>query len=230
MRVASLQKLSLIDYPDKIATIVFLEGCNFRCPFCQNPDLVLSKENSLIQEKVFFSFLERRKGLIDGVCITGGEPTIQPGLIEFIGRIKKQGFLVKLDTNGNEPKVLENLLKKRFLDFVAMDIKSSPERYSEAVGKKINLEELFKSIDLIQKSKIDYEFRTTAVPGLVNREEIQRIGEWLKGSKAFSLQQFRAEKTLDEEWQKIRPYTDLELKELIEIAKPYFQKVELRGL
>jgi pyruvate formate lyase activating enzyme len=233
MLIGGLQKLTLIDYPGKVAAVLFTLGCNFRCPFCQNPELVdpmKMKGQPQVKEKALFDFLKSRKGLLDGICITGGEPTIQPTLVNFIKKIKQEGFLVKLDTNGSQSKILEKLFQERLLDFIAMDIKGSPERYPKAVGKQINLENIFRSIDLIQASGIDYEFRTTIVPTLVNKKEIKKIGQWLKGSKVFALQQFRIEKTLDPFWQKIEPYSEKELRELTEVARPYFQEVELRGI
>jgi len=233
MLIGGLQKSTLIDYPKKVVATVFTLGCNFNCSFCHNPELVdlkKIKQQPRIEEEIFFNFLKSRKNLLDGVCITGGEPTIQTDLIDFIKKIKEEDFLVKLDTNGSNPRVIKELLKQGLLDFIAMDIKSSAEKYQEAVGCKINLENIQKSIDLIQQSKIEYEFRTTIVPGLIDKKEIEKIGKWLNGSKSFSLQQFRKEKTLDKSFQKIMPYPDEELKEMAEIAKPYFDKVELRGL
>lgn len=233
MNIAGLQKLSLIDYPGKIVVVVFFPGCNFFCPFCQNPDLVDLKglnEKLFIKEKDFFDFLKKRRGLLEGVCLTGGEPTIQPDLFPFIKKIKQYDFLVKLDTNGYQPDILETILKENLIDFAAMDIKSSLEKYPLAVGKKVNPDNILKSIDLIRNGKIDYEFRTTVVPPLIDKNEIEKICQWLKGSRAFTLQQFKPEKTLNKEWQKIIPYSLIEIKEMFEMAQPYFKKVELRGI
>jgi len=233
MLIGGLQKSTLIDYPKKVAATLFALGCNFNCSFCHNPELVdvkKIKQQPRIEEKVFFSFLKSRKGLLDGICITGGEPTIQPDLINFIKKIKKENFLVKLDTNGSNPKVLKELFEQNLLDFLAMDIKSSIEKYQKVVGCKVNLKNIQESIDLIKQSKIEYEFRTTIVPGLIDIKEIKKISQWLNRSKAFALQQFRKEKTLDKSWQKVMPYSDEKLKEMAEIAKLYFDKVELRGL
>jgi pyruvate formate lyase activating enzyme len=233
MLIGGLQKLTLIDYPGKVAVTLFALGCDFRCPWCQNPELVdpkKTKKQPRIKEEVFFNFLKSRQGLLDGVCLTGGEPTIQPALIDFIRKIKQEGFLVKLDTNGSQPAILEKLFQQGLLDFVAMDIKSSLERYSEATGQPVELKDIQKSIDLIKQSKIDYEFRTTAVPGLIDQIEIKKIGQWLQGAKCFALQQFRTEKTLDKTWQKIKPYSEEELRRLVKIIEPYFEKVELRSV
>lgn len=233
MLIGGLEKLSLIDYPGKMAAVAFSLGCNFQCPFCQNPELVDSKKmkkQPRIKEDAFFDFLKSRQDLLDGVCLTGGEPTIQPDLIDFIKKIKQLGFLVKLDTNGSNPEILKKLFQENLLDFVAMDIKSSPEKYPEAINQKIDFKKIEQSIELIKQSKIAYEFRTTLVPGLVDEEEIRKIGQWLKGAELFALQQFRPEKTLDPAYQKINPYPQEKIQKLAEIARPYFKKVELRGI
>jgi len=189
MKIGGLQKLTLVDYPGKIAATVFLIGCNFRCGFCHNPELIDSSKKEVISEKEFFDFLKERKGLLDGVCITGGEPTIVSDLFNFIKKIKDLGFLVKLDTNGSNPEILKELINS--LDYIAMDVKTSMKKYNKAVGKEIDLNNINKSIDLIKDSNIDYEFRTTVIPGLVDKNDIIEIGKWLKGVKKIVLQQFR---------------------------------------
>ncbi|PJE57621.1 MAG: anaerobic ribonucleoside-triphosphate reductase activating protein [Candidatus Portnoybacteria bacterium CG10_big_fil_rev_8_21_14_0_10_38_18] len=231
MKIGGLQKLTLIDYPGKIAATVFLFGCNFKCPFCQNPELVDTKKvnnQQEISEKEFFDFLDSKKGLIDGICITGGEPTFQLDLIDFIKKIKNKGFLIKLDTNGSNPEILEKLIKENLLDFIAMDIKSSQNNYSKAAGVKVDLGKINKSIDLIKNSNIDYEFRTTVVPGLVGKKDIEEIGKWLKGTKNFALQQFQNKKVLDKEFEKIQPYSEETLKEFKKMLEKNIKKVELR--
>jgi len=233
MRIGGLQKSTLVDYPGKVVATIFTLGCNFRCTFCQNPELVdpmKIKQQPQIKEGAFFDFLKSRRGLLDGVCLTGGEPLIQSDLIDFVRKIKKQGFLVKLDTNGSQPAKLKKLFQENLLDFVAMDVKSSQENYSKAVGLKVNLKNIQKSIDLIRQSGVDYEFRTTTAPGIIDKKEIEKIGQWLEDAKKFALQQFRTEKTLDKSWQKIKPYSGEKLKEMVKIAQPYFDKVELRGI
>ncbi len=231
MLLGGLQKLTLVDYPSKIAATVFSSGCNFRCPFCQNPELVLPeqiKKQPQITEKDFFDFLKSRQGLLEGVCLTGGEPTIQRDLPKFIRQIKNLGFLVKLDTNGYNPSVLDKLIKKKLVDYLAMDIKSSPERYSQAAGLKINLENIQKSIDLIKDSGLDYEFRITVIPTIVGQKEIRKIGQWLQGVKLIALQQFQNQKALDERFKKIKPYSEETLRKFLEILKPYPEKAVLR--
>ena len=233
IEIRGLEKLSLIDYPGKIAAIVFFSGCNFYCGFCHNPELVelsLIKKQPKIKEEYFFNFLDSRKGLLEGVCLTGGEPTINPDLPEFIEKIKQKGFLIKLDTNGSNPKMLKKLLEENLLDFIAMDIKSSKENYPRAANQSVNLVNIQKSVNLIQKSGKEYEFRTTAAPGLIDKTEIEKIGQWLKGAKSFALQQFRIEKTLDKSLKKLKPYSAPELNNLADILRKYIERVELRGI
>ncbi len=231
MKIGGLQKLTLVDYPNKIAATVFLSGCNFKCGFCHNPELVDAKRiknHPEISEKEFFDFLKSKKGLIDGVCITGGEPTVNADLPEFIRKIKDLNFSMKLDTNGNNPKILEKLIKEKLLNFIAMDIKTSLDKYEQVTNTKIKIENIKESVELIKKSGIDYEFRTTVVPGIVERKDIEKIGKWLKGTKKYVLQQFRNQKVLNKEFGKIVPYWDDTLKEFQKILEKYIKKVELR--
>lgn len=195
MLLGGLQRMTLIDYPGKIAATVFTAGCNFRCPFCHNPELVIKSEflvspddNTL--EKEFFEFLKTRQGKLDGICITGGEPTVQPDLIEFITKIKKLGFAVKLDSNGTRPDVLRKLFQKKILDYVAMDIKSSLDNYKNICGIKMDLERIKLSVDLVKNSGVDYEFRTTVVPGLHTVGEFKDVSKWLAGSQKYILQKY----------------------------------------
>ncbi|MEA2113617.1 MAG: anaerobic ribonucleoside-triphosphate reductase activating protein [Patescibacteria group bacterium] len=232
MLIGGLQKTTLIDYPGKVAATVFTLGCNFNCPFCHNPELVdrkKIKEQPVIEEKVFFDFLESRRGLLEAICITGGEPTIHSDLINFIGKIKEKGFLVKLDTNGGRPKVLSELFQKNLIDFTAMDIKSSPAKYCQAIGGQIKQQSILESINLIKNSKKGYEFRTTVVPGLVDKEDIKKIGQLLNGAKSFVLQQFEIGKNLNDLWRGVKLYSEGELNEMAEIARQYSRQVEVRG-
>jgi pyruvate formate lyase activating enzyme len=229
MKIGGLQKLTLVDYPNKIAATVFLTGCNFKCGFCHNPSLVNpGKNENQISELEFFNFLKSKQGLVDGICITGGEPTINSDLPKFIQKIKKLNFAIKLDTNGNNPKILQKLIDKKLLSFVAMDIKTSLDKYEKATNTKINLENIKESVEIIKNSKIDYEFRTTVVPGIVDREDIEKIGKWLKGTKKYVLQQFRNQKVLNKEFEKVVPYWDDTLKEFKKILEKYIKNVELR--
>jgi len=231
MLIGGLQKLTLIDYPGHIAATVFTVGCNFRCPFCHNPELVergaWSVEHKL--EKDFFDFLGERRGKLEGVCITGGEPTIQPDLEEFIRKIKDLGYKVKLDTNGARPDVLRRLYAKKLLDFVAMDIKSDLENYEKTANSKIDTERIKLSVDLIRNSGVDYEFRTTAVPGLHKEEDFIKIGKWLEGSKKYVLQTFEDKgKILDPNLKKKTKGKKLDLEKIAGKIKKYFGKVEIR--
>jgi pyruvate formate lyase activating enzyme len=242
VKIGGLQKMTMIDYPGTISATVFLIGCNFKCGFCHNPELVnpeLIKNQLEISQDDFFKFLDERKELLEGICITGGEPTINSGLLKFIKKIKAKGFLVKLDTNGSNPEMLEKLINEKLIDFVAMDIKTSIDvkiknqkskikNYDKATGVSVNLKKILRSVELIKNSGIDYEFRTTAVPGIVEKEDIEKIGEWLQGIKKFALQQFQNKKVLDKNFEKLEPYSEEILKEFKEILEKYIEKVELR--
>lgn len=195
MKIAGLQKTTLLDFPTKVACIVFLHGCNFRCPFCHNANLVTEKELNpiTITEEEFFHFLSKRKGLLDGVCISGGEPTIyQEELITFIRKIKDLDFLVKLDTNGTNPELLQKLLKDSFIDYIAMDIKNSKENYLKTIGlTKLELDKIENSIKLIKNSSIDYEFRTTVVNPLHTKDDFRNIANWIGDCNHYYLQTFQ---------------------------------------
>ncbi len=231
MLLGGLQKLTLIDYPGHIAATVFTVGCNFRCPFCHNPELVLSmgyKVSSIFEDELF-KFLEDRKGKLEGVCITGGEPTIQPDIIDFIQKIKHLGYKVKLDTNGTRPDVLRNLFRKNLLDFVAMDIKSSLEEYDKTTNSQVDIERIKLSVKLIRNSAVDYEFRTTVVPGLHKEEDFAKIGKWLAGSKKYVLQAFEDKgKILDPNLKKRIKGKKIDLGKIAKSIGRYFGKVEAR--
>ncbi len=191
MLISGLQKLTLLDYPGKTAAIIFTYGCNFRCPYCHNALLVTEKMQDNIPENEVFAFLEKRKGILDAVCITGGEPTLQKNLKEFIIRVRSLGYSVKLDTNGTNPLLLDELLSEGLLDYVAMDIKNAPEKYSLTSGADVNINSIIKSIGLIKEKAPDYEFRTTVTKELHSEKDLFAIAE-LVGSKAkYFLQQFK---------------------------------------
>lgn len=229
MTIGGIQKNTLIDYPGKIAATVFLAGCNLRCPWCYSSELVLPekiKEQPVISEKELFSFLNERKGLLEGVVICGGEPTINKDLPDLLKRIKKMGFSLKLDSNGTNPEILENLVGKNLIDYVAMDVKLPKEKYKEVLG--VDPERIDRSISFLKKGKADYEFRTTVVPGVLEKEDILKIADWIKGSKKYYLQNFRAEKTIDPSFAKRKPYSDEYLKEILESIRPLFETCQLR--
>ncbi len=228
--VKGLQKTSLIDFPPYTAAVVFLGGCNFRCRFCHNPELVLRfNDIPTISEKELFGFLEGRKKWIDGVCVTGGEPCIYPDLCEFVKRIKEIGFLVKLDTNGTNPEMLKRLIDGGLVDYIAMDIKAPLEIYDDVCGVDVVKENIEESAEMIKKSKVEHEFRTTVVPGLIGKKEIFLIGKWLNGSKRYAIQNFRGTRELiDKELQGTMGYTKEELGEMKKIAEAYFEEVVVR--
>lgn len=230
MRIGGFQKLTLIDYPGKIATTVFTIGCSFKCPFCHNPELVIKSEFLPWEgvEEEFFQHLEKRKGKLDGVCITGGEPTIQPDIVEFIKKIKDMGYLVKLDTNGTKPDVLKKLYDLKLLDFVATDIKNAPERYDDTVGLKANMENVKKSVAMIMKSGVPYEFRTTVVPGIHTEKDFDIIAEWIDGADAYYLQEYRSGKTIDRDMDKITKGKTIDLEKIGEKIGKRFKKFGIR--
>ncbi len=193
MEIHGFNKTTLLDYPGHVAATVFTGGCNFRCPFCHNSNLVLNPASQpQIPEEEVFAHLEKRRGILEGVCITGGEPTLQPDLPDFIRKVKELDYPVKLDTNGYEPKVLRRLLEEGMLDYVAMDIKAAPEHYAEAAGcPGLDFSRIEESIHILKNCGIPYEFRTTVVQGLHTVEEFTAIGRLLEGSRAYYLQYFR---------------------------------------
>jgi pyruvate formate lyase activating enzyme len=230
MKIAGLQRTSLIDYPEHIATIVFTQGCNYRCPYCHNSSLIAnsSQKSSYLSLEDFWNFIKKRRKLIDGVSITGGEPTLQPGLIDFIKEIKARGLKVKLDTNGSNPDILAELLAANLLDYIAMDIKSSLQSYSAVVGE-CNLDKVKKSIELIKSSKIDYEFRTTVVPTLHTEQDFKDIGELIAGAERYYIQNFRPINTLDKGLEELSSFPPDKLNKFKEIVSPYVVKVGIRN-
>lgn len=224
--IGGIQKTSLLDFPDKISAIVFTQGCNFNCGYCHNPDLLNSKKD-IYSTDVFFEFLEKRRGKLDGVVITGGEATLQPDLIPFIKEIKSRGFLVKLDTNGYRPEVLKEALD--IVDYVAMDIKAPLEEYSKITNTQIDVEKIEESIKLLQKSNVAYEFRTTVMKSQLSYDDFRKIGELIKGTENYFLQKFEAKTTINDETLKNEvSYSNKEFNEIINLLKEYNIKAKLR--
>ncbi|MBR4050928.1 MAG: anaerobic ribonucleoside-triphosphate reductase activating protein [Clostridia bacterium] len=192
MIIYGLQKLSLLDYPGKTACTVFTGGCNFRCPYCHNASLVVGlDEVEPVDYDEFFAFLNKRKNILDGVCITGGEPLLQPDIEDFIRKIKQLGYSVKLDTNGSFPDKLKHLVDENLIDYVAMDIKNSPEKYSLTAGvSELDFSKINSSVEFLLSNAVDYEFRTTVVKELHSKEDFVLIGEWIKGAKRYFIQSF----------------------------------------
>ncbi len=236
MIISGLQKISLIDYPKKIACTIFLQGCNFRCGFCHNPELVLNKNPTpkYSQEEVL-NFLEERKKYLDAVCITGGEPLLNKEIISFLGKIKNLKYLIKLDTNGTNPELLKELIDNKLIDYIALDIKSDKEDYDNICQVKVDLKKLEESIKLILNSNLEYEFRTTVVKTKHNERTLNNIGIWLnslsnKKPKKFCIQNFipRKEKLIDKNFENLPLFTEQELKEMKKQIENYFDVVEIR--
>lgn len=229
MILGGYQKLTLIDYPGKLATTVFTVGCNFRCPFCHNPELVdLKLVHNEESEKEFLNFLKKRKGKLEGVCITGGEPLIQPDIIEFIKKIKKLGFLVKLDTNGARPDLLKKIIDANLVDYIAMDIKNQLKNYSKTTNTKVDKGRIKLSVDLIMNSRLPYEFRTTVVPGIHTEKDFKEIAKWISGAPAYYLQEYREGKILDPKLKKKTKGKSLDLEKIKKSIEKNFGKVAIR--
>lgn len=233
MLIKGLQKLTLLDFPEKMACTVFTFGCNLRCPFCHNASLVLSEraDDTLIPEEEFFSFLQKRRGILEGVCITGGEPTLQPDLPAFIRKIRDMGFAVKLDTNGARPAVLKSLVAEGLLDYVAMDVKNSLSAYPETVGlTAFDVAPVEESMDFLMAGHIPFEFRTTLVKGLHTPEGVAEMGRRLAGEEKFFFQTFEDSGDLIAgEGDALSSFTPAETQELLCILRQYVPNAQIRG-
>lgn len=229
MLIAGLQKSSLLDYPERIAAVVFTCGCNFRCGYCHNPNILTAvSSDKLTDETAVFSFLKQRVGKLDAVVVSGGEPTLMKDLEEFVERVKEMGFLVKLDTNGTNPETVKNLVKKGLLDYIAMDIKAPLNKYHKAANTDINTDKIVESIDFIVNCNLDYEFRTTVVKSQLDEKDFENIGKLIKGAKRYYLQKFVNARTLDPKFSEEKTYSDLEFEKIISILKNYIQEVYVR--
>jgi len=224
MKFSGLQKVSLVDYPNKVASVLFTPGCNLRCPFCQNWRIVINPKPPFLQEAVALRILESRKKYVDAVVVTGGEPTMHKELPQFLAKLKKRGFQVKLDTNGFYPEVLEECLA--YVDYVALDIKTSPEKY-KLLGAK-STSEFMHTVEMLKMGKVAYEFRTTMVPEIVTAEDISRICELAKGVKTHAFQQFVPQDTLDKRFEGLKPYTPEVINEFARNMKDCAENVVLR--
>jgi len=230
MKIGGFQKTSLLDYPDMISSIIWTVGCNFNCPFCYNTELVYGTAK-IISEEEIFDHLKKRKGIVEALVISGGEPFLQKDLGVFCEKVKKLGYLVKIDTNGSFPDELKELIDKKLVDYVAVDIKAPKNKYEKLAGVKTDVEKIQKTIDILQKSCVDYEFKTTFIPGLLTKQDILEIGKWLKDSKKYYLQQFKNEMTvLSDELQCVKPYDKKECLDIIKDIKPFFRHCNTRGV
>jgi pyruvate formate lyase activating enzyme len=215
MKIGGLQKVSLIDYPGRISAILFTQGCNFRCPYCHNPELVdPTRYGETLSEKEVLAYLEKRRGRLDAVTLSGGEPTLQPDLLSFTRQIREYGYLVKVDTNGSRPDVLEKLFDSGLVDYLAMDIKGPPEKYQRITKSDIQRETIRQSIELIIASGVEYEFRTTVVKTLLNTEDFSEIAKLIKPARLFVLQAFVPSKALEERFLTEAPFARDELEQI----------------
>ena len=246
MQIHGFNKTTLLDYPEHIAATVFTGGCNFRCPFCHNGELVLDPAGQpLIPEEEVLAYLKKRQGILQGVCVTGGEPTLQKDLREFLKKIKELGYPIKLDTNGYRPGVLWKLLQEKLIDYVAMDIKASRENYARAAGlKNMDLSRIEESVGILKSSGISYEFRTTVVKGIHTVEEFEDIGRWIAGCPVYYLQNYEenenclyrmiqtARNAVPGEAERVAfaSFSREELQQMAALAGRYVGKVTLRGV
>ena len=232
--IAGLQKMTLLDYPGKVACTLFLQGCNFRCPFCHNSGLLSGAGEEGLSKEEFLQFLGKRRGILDGVCVTGGEPTLQPGLEELLRQIKSLGFAVKLDTNGSRPTVLKRLVEEKLVDYVAMDVKNGPDAYGTTVGvPALNLEPIEESLRFLLQGNVAYELRTTVVAQLHDEASVQQMGQWLEGlvpgkkAEKLFLQFFTDRESVLR--QGLSAHDRRTMEEFAEILTPYIGKVSVRG-
>ena len=229
MVIKGLQKTTLLDFPGKVACTVFTGGCNFRCPFCHNASLVISPDFSdVISEDEFFSFLKKRSSILDGVCVSGGEPLLQKDIEDFLQKIKDIGLAVKLDTNGSFPERLNSILARGLVDYVAMDIKNSKEKYSLICGTDVDTEKISESISILTSGSIPYEFRTTVVKEFHTPQDIEDMTKWISGAERYYLQSFKDSGDIISGG--LSAYTPDEMRSLLDIARKNLPSAELRGI
>lgn len=232
MKVTGIQKLTLLDYPGVVACTVFTAGCNFRCPFCHNAMLVLPEQidDECLTDDEVFGFLKKRRGVLDGVAVTGGEPLLHADMPEFLARVKELGYKIKLDTNGSNPELLSEIVKNKLVDRVAMDIKNAPEEYARTIGlKSFDIAPVERSKEMLLRGDINYEFRTTVVKGIHTKESLIGAAKWIEGAKEYYLQQFKDSGNL------ILPdglsaYDEKQMHALADAVRDYVPTVEVRGV
>ena len=229
MLISGLQKMTLLDYPGRVACTVFFGGCNMRCPFCHNAELLDGTAPAVMEEEELLAFLRKRKGLLDGVAITGGEPLLQKDLPEFAAKIRELGYPVKLDTNGTYPDRLNRMISEGLVQYVAMDIKNSMDRYAETAGlQEMDLAPVRESVSLLMEGKAEYEFRTTAVAEFHDDRSFREIGKWIRGAKRYYLQKFTDRETVP--FQGLHAPTDEQMKQWAKLLRPDIPATELRGV
>ena len=229
MKIHGLQKMTLLDYPGRVACTVFFGGCDMRCPFCHNAELLDGSAPPVMSDRELLEFLKKRQGLLDGVAITGGEPLLQKDLPELAFRIRELGYPVKLDTNGTHPDRLERMIREGLVQYVAMDIKNSPERYAETAGlEELDLTPIRESIALLLEGKTDYEFRTTTVAELHDDRSFEQIGQWIRGAQRYYLQRFTDRETVP--FEGLHAPTEEQMRRWADIVRPFVGEVTLRGV
>ncbi len=228
MKISGFQKLTLLDYPGRIACIIFTQGCNYKCSYCQNSLLIPHENEELVAEEEVLAYLNQRKSILDGIVISGGEPTIQIGLVDFIKKVKSLGLLVKLDTNGSNPKLLKQLLEEKLVDYVAMDIKYLLEEYSVVTKCRVNRNNLLESMNILKNSGIEYEFRTTIIKNVHTMDIILKLCKYFDNKQPFYLQNFEQSEYVPDKT--LESFTRDELKEIEKIIKKEYPNVVIRGL
>ena len=224
MKFSGIQKTSLIDFPDRIATVLFTPGCNLRCPYCHNWRIVLDPKPPFLNEQTVIQILEKRKKYVDAVAVTGGEPTMHREIPKFLKKLKEKGFAVKLDTNGFFPRVLKKCLPH--MDYVALDVKTSLEKYRRLGAK--DTADFLRTVEILKNGKVEYEFRATVVPGFDDEEDIPKMGEIVKGGKRFAFQQFILGDTLDKTFNNVKPYAAEVISKFADVMKQYVDEIVLR--
>ncbi len=230
MRLSGIQKLTLLDFPETVSCILFTGGCNLRCSFCHNASLALNGNYPNISEEELFDFLKKRKGILDGVVITGGEPLIHNDIMELLEKIKELGYKIKLDTNGTNPKLLEEIVSSNLVDYVAMDIKNSPEQYGKTVGiQNFDISAVERSKNFLMQNTVQYEFRTTVVRGIHEKEDLISLAKWIKNAKKYYLQQFKNSGDLINE-AGLSSFSEEEIKKFADYVRPFVPSVQVRGI
>ena len=229
MKIHGLQKMTLLDFPGQVACTVFLGGCDFRCPFCHNWDILDPSTPVIMEEDEFYKFLDKREGLLDGVAITGGEPLLRTGMADFIKGIRSRGFLVKLDTNGNHPDRLKELVSEGLLDYVAVDVKNNKERYGETVGiPMLDISKIEETISFLLEGNVPYEFRTTVLRQFHDADSFKGIAEWIEGAEHYFIQSFVDRETVP--FSGLEAYSPEELEEFKKLVEPHVKHIDIRGV